>query len=412
MSEYKSIILYRRNSKGEPIFWKAEILGNAIHLHYGIVDKPGTKSSYYPPRGVEKEWKTIVAAKRREGGMELSEVYDSAPSDLNGESLSYYLNTYLPKNNTNAQGFVLPQLAKIYEFDRDETFISQPKIDGVRCNISVVVKNTGLFGNLGLKFHSRKGLEYKCSYLELYLIDTIGLVNLKKMYDNNIVLDGELYIPNVGLNEVLSAAENIVNPLNRLLQFWCYDIAVEDMIQADRLDFLYKTFPKYKIPNYKNEKLLTTFHNNNKCRFVILNHYLAANDDDIILLRKRFVDSGFEGVILRNPTSTYQFGKRNTAMFKCKPLLDGKFTIIDIVPEGDKRPEFSKFVLRNDLNQETFECMPIGVSLLRKGYLKDKENYIGKQALVEYRTRSGVKKVPAHANVIKVINDNNNSNDI
>lgn len=412
MSEHKVITLYRRNSKGEPIFWKAKLLGNAIYLHYGIVGKAGTKSSYYPPRGVEKEWKTIVAAKRREGGMELSEVYDSAPSDLNGESLFYYLNTYLPKNNTNAEGFVLPQLAKIYEFDRNEMFLAQQKIDGVRCNISVVAKNIGLFGSLGLKFHSRKGLEYKCSYLELYLIDTIGQVNLKKMYDNNIVLDGELYIPNVGLNEVLSAAENTANPLNKFLQFWCYDLAVEDMIQSDRLDFLYKTFPRYKIPNYRAANPLATFHNNNKSRLVVLNYYLVDNDEQIIFYRDMFVRSGFEGVILRNPISTYQFGKRNTAMFKCKPLFDGKFTVLDIVSEGAKRPDFSKFILRNDLNQETFECMPVGDALTRKSYLKDKEKYIGKQVLVEYRSRSGVKNVPAHANVIKVINDNNNSNDI
>ena len=116
MSESKSIILYKRNAQGKPIFWSAEILGHKIILKYGIVGKEGTTSEYVPPRGVEKEWKTIVAAKRREGGMELSELYDAAPQEIpNIEALKHYLDMYLPKYNTNNEGFVLPMLAKIYE---------------------------------------------------------------------------------------------------------------------------------------------------------------------------------------------------------------------------------------------------------------------------------------------------------
>lgn len=403
MSENKTITLYKRNAKNQPIFWKATILGNKIELNFGIVGKTGAFSKYIPPRGVEKEWKTIVNAKRREGGVELSELYDNAPAEITNEQmLINYLNTYLPKYNTTNEGFVLPQLAKIYEFDRNESYLAQAKINGVRCNISVIEKNTGLFGSLGLVFHSRKSLEYKCSYLELYLIDVIGQTRLKQMYDNNIVLDGELYIPGVELNEILSAVENASNPLNRLLQFWCYDLAIEDMVQSDRLSYIHKEFRNHLIPNYNNVKSLKDFHFNNKKRLVILNNYTTDSDDNIINFRNMFVESGFEGVILRNPNSFYQFGKRNTAMFKCKPIMDGYFKILDIVSEGAKRPEFSKFILRNDINEEQFECMPIGSADIRKSYLTNKEQHIGKLAFVEYRTRSGVKEVPAHGNVIEI----------
>ena len=117
MSESKSITLYKRNAQGKPIFWSAEILGHKIILKYGIVGKDGVTSEYVPPRGVEKEWKTIVAAKRREGGMELSELYDSAPQEIpDVNAFKYYLEAYLPKYNTNSEGFVLPMLAKIYEY--------------------------------------------------------------------------------------------------------------------------------------------------------------------------------------------------------------------------------------------------------------------------------------------------------
>ena len=85
--------------------------------------------------------------------------------------------------------------------------------------------------------------------------------------------------------------------------------------------------------------------------------------------------------------------------------MDGYFKILDIIPEGAKRSNFSKFVLKNDINEEQFECMPIGSADVRESYLADRDKYIGKLAFVEYRTRSGVKQVPAHGNVIRIKND-------
>ena len=143
MSESKSIILYKRNAQGKPIFWSAEILGHKIILKYGIVGKEGTTSEYVPPRGVEKEWKTIVAVKRREGGMELSELYDAAPQEIpNIEALKHYLDMYLPKYNTNNEGFVLPMLAKIYEYNNEQNLLAQIKIIVVIYQLLCVVKDS------------------------------------------------------------------------------------------------------------------------------------------------------------------------------------------------------------------------------------------------------------------------------
>ena len=405
MSDSKQIILYKRDGKGRPIYWKATILGNKIILNYGIVGKEGTTSSYIPPRGVEKEWKTIVAAKRREGGMELSELYDNAPEILTGKDLINYLNDYLPKFNTSNEGFVLPMKAKIYEFDGITNYIGQTKINGVRCNMSASIDNNGMFESPKINFFSISGLRYKCPLLETYMLETLPSSILLKMIDENYILDGELYIPNATLNQILSAVETPSNPLNKLVQFWCYDLAIPDMIQVDRLNWLERTFSKYRIPNYNDARALENFHcNNKKCFVLCANYSHTSSDEAIIQLRNTFVSAGFEGLILRNPYATYQFGARNKAMFKVKPVYDGKFRIVNIVPEGAKRPEFSKFILKNDTNEEEFECMPIGDADTRKNYLVTRESLIGKLALVEYRSRSGVKDCPYHANVIKVIN--------
>lgn len=408
MSESKSITLYKRNAQGKPIFWSAEILGHKIILKYGIVGKTGTTSEYVPPRGVEKEWKTIVAAKRREGGTELGELYDNTPAEItNEDDLINYLNCYLPKYNTNNEGFVLPMLAKIYEYNNEQGLLAQMKINGVRCNISAVMRGEGFFKIKRLVFRSRKGLEYKCPVLEnIMLNEVLTDRQFNRMLEDNLVLDGELYIPGLELNDILSAAENLKSPYNHFLQFWCYDLAIDDMIQTSRISLLKSEFGKFKMPNYVNAKAILDYHMNNKKRFVLIHTYDNLNgDEDIIKYRDIFVEAKFEGAILRNPYATYQFGKRNSTMYKSKPILDGKFKIIDIISEGAKRPKFSKFVLSNDINNETFECMPIGDASTRESYLLNKDKLIGKTAFVEYRCRSGVKNVPSHGNLIKILNN-------
>ena len=121
-----------------------------------------------------------------------------------------------------------------------------------------------------------------------------------------------------------------------------------------------------------------------------------------IKYKDNFIDSGFEGLILRNPSAEYQFGKRNQAMFKFKKVDDGKFIIVDIKSEH-KRSDLPLFVCRNDINDELFECSINKPQDEQRGYLANKEKYIGKYMFVEYRERSGVNQLPFHARGIYVI---------
>ena len=115
------------------------------------------------------------------------------------------------------------------------------------------------------------------------------------------------------------------------------------------------------------------------------------------------INNGFEGLILRNPDAEYQFGKRNLSMIKYKKSTDGKFTIIDIYPEGIKRSNIPLFLLRNDINDSTFEVHVGGSHEYQESILKDKDNYIGKQMYVEYGERSGVEQVPFHVKTTFII---------
>ena len=106
---------------------------------------------------------------------------------------------------------------------------------------------------------------------------------------------------------------------------------------------------------------------------------------------------------MRNPEAEYQYGKRNLSMIKYKKSTDGKFTIIDIYPEGVKRKDIPLFLLRNDINDETFEVHLVGSFSYQKYVLDNKEDFIGKEMFVEYGERSGVAQVPFHVKQTYII---------
>ena len=404
------MILYKRNAKGIPIFWEVKDIGaNTIGLRYGLVGKEGHIESFNNGRKVEDEIKSLVKAKRKEGYKALTDLYDNAPEDLPSDALIRYLNANLPKFNTHEDGKFIPMLCKTLDdnkpFEKHEYF-GQWKINGERCIITLE-KDDDLFGDYHLKFRSRQGIDWtsKLSHLEDAILSKIPNDFKDMMIDEGAALDGELYLPGYGINEINSFIKNTDVPQNKLLQFWCYDIAVDNASAIARQIMLESKFSDDIIHIDKKET-----HLNNKSRFVVLpNEYV----DDITAaryIRDKYIALGFEGLVIRDEAAEYQFGgRRNNSMLKYKKKLDGYFEIIDIVPEGIKRANLPKFILRNDINNETFECSLNAPHDKQEMILKNRKRYLAgnHMALVEFFERSGVSQVPFHARIVKLEYYNN-----
>lgn len=398
--------LYKRNNAGTPIFWSIrEGVDRNVIIRYGIVEKSCKTEGYRTLRKLKDEIKSRINQKRKEGYKEISEIYDNAPKELFGRDLVVYLNTYLPKFNTDAEGMLQPMKAKTYEYNKYSNMIGQFKINGLRCLLSYKSVGEGFFKQDSLRFSSREGGEFKCPALEQYLMVTIPQSLYKLMRDEDYVLDGELYVPGYTINEINSAAKNVSNPLNKLLQFWVYDLAIDNMSQANRSELLNKYLLGARLPIRSAANELKDLHLVNTRRLVLLPNFTIVDDTNAVWHRDIFIAAKFEGLILRDPSAEYQFGKRNQSMIKFKRFVDGWFTVIDIVPEGTKRPDLAKFICRNDINDATFEVMPIGTFDKKREYLANKDSYIGKLAKVEYGERSGVNNLPFHATLILVKND-------
>ena len=54
------MILYKRNAKGQPIFWRILDIGNTIEVCYGLVGKKGHIETYKTYRKVADEIKSAI----------------------------------------------------------------------------------------------------------------------------------------------------------------------------------------------------------------------------------------------------------------------------------------------------------------------------------------------------------------
>lgn len=395
------MILYKRNAKGDPIVWQIEKADDGYKVSYGAVCGHIHEEIINGKLVKANEIESRIKAKRKEGYKELSELKDSGPIEIKDDiSLVNYLYTYLPKNNTTDDGFTLPMLAKVLKdnkpFDK-RSYLGQYKINGVRCIIGAV-KVDDLFNPIRLTYRSREGTDWtaKLTWMDDVIKPEIKDDLLDAMLEEGACLDGELYLPGYKVNDINSFVKNEKLPQHYQLQYWCYDIAIDNMSYEARRKFRTENISRicYTFDTYEQ-------HLNNKSKLILLPDVCISDIDDATRFRDKFIGIGFEGLIIRDVSSAYQFGARNLAMLKYKRVDDAKFKIVDVVPEG-VRTTLCKLVLKNDINDELFECT-LNFDHSRQEYiLKNKEKFIGKYAFVEYRERSGVKSVPFHAKAIDI----------
>ena len=405
--EYNKI-LYRLNNKGQPTIWWAVTNGTSnIIVTHGILGKTITNEVIYTGRLPIDEVKSRIAAKRKSGYKYLYELKDNTILPVEELHVIDYVKQYMETDRTTANGVALPMLAKVYDlsnpilYHKVPSWIGQYKINGLRCRIGAKRNHGDLFRPIVLTFHSREGNPWDSLYnLEKYLLNVIPdeLINL--MLDENYILDGELYIPGETVNNINSYVKNVNTEGNNKIQFWCYDLAIDEMSQHKRITTLHY-YCRESIKHINN--LLG--HLNNTHKFVVLPFVFIDSHSCATEIRDAFIALGFEGLILRDPVKEYQFGKRNSTMLKYKATTDGKFTILNIKPEGDARPNIPLLTLKNDINDATFDVHITGSFLYQKSILDHKDRFIGRVVFVTFGERSGIKSVPFHVKEVILLKE-------
>ena len=391
--------LYRKNNLEKPCCWRAylDATGNNIVVEYGIIRGIIRNEVYaVTQKDANKELQSRYNDKRKQGYVALDDIKDDngrPPVEDGTDALYSFLSAYLPSYRTNENnGNILPMLAKSYTgkiWSKIPNMIGQWKINGLRCFISAY-RTDDIFRSVRLKFQSREGLIWHTlTYLEDYLIDAIPPGFMLSMLNDNWILDGEVYLPGHTVNEINHFVKDPNCKENKLLQFWCYDIAIQDMLQERRSNI--RTHSLGNVAHFNN----IDEHLNNTKQLIILPDYNVYSDNNAVIFRDNFIRLGFEGLILRNPNVDYQYGRRRVGyMEKFKSKTDGKFLIVDI--QSEQKRNLPIITCRNDINEETFETRFSYPHAKQEEILRNKKDYIGKYVFITFGERSGITKVPFH----------------
>lgn len=399
--------LYRRNNNGMPTVWWASFNSgtNSITVFYGLVRGNIRKEVYtVTQKDGNKELESRYNEKIKQGYQYLNEICDMQDrppvEDENSLELFNFLNTYLPKDLSNGNSnLLLPMLAKTYNgnvWKKVSCMYGQYKINGLRCIITAYTQND-MFKPIRLRFQSREGIIWNTlENLSDYLLSIIPANIIRDMIDGYVALDGEIYLPGYTINQINHFVKDANCLENKLLQFWCYDIMMEGN-QAHRNMYRYHIKTPTSFNSIKE-------HYNNKERLIILHNKYITNDNEAIDARNHFINLGFEGLILRNAETNYQYGRRRANyMEKFKDAAEGDFIILDIYKE--KKRDLPILLCKNDINNEKFETRLSTSHIVQQEVLFDSQSYIGRTVHIEYGERSGVSRVPFHIKTVVINGD-------
>mgnify|MGYP003988184727 FL=1 len=273
------------------------------------------------------------------------------------------------KKQKLVKGFA-PMLAQTY--DSKKAFktpcVVQPKLDGVRAYYIEGV------------FRSRN---HKVYYNMEHLSKVLSKVK------ENVIFDGELYnhdmtfqtlMKYVKLKLINDDKDKKIPDIQKYVEyhiFDCYFPDNPDMPFNERYSYLVsiqKQFAKSKIK--------------------IVNITKMSDISKLNGFHDEFASEGYEGIMLRNSDSKYEF-KRSKHLQKYKKFIDEEFEVIGFTKEIENNIPLVVWRCKTDGGLE-FNCRPKGTHKERAVFFKNANDYIGKILTVKFQeyTDDGIPRFP------------------
>ena len=297
----------------------------------------------------------------------LKEYKDKGYKELNKNPEEYSvseINKILPEVNTDSNGFAKHMLAKSSDkvkqssIDKVKYWFASRKIDGVRASF--------YWNGKKILTASRGGGTYE--YSTQHITQNPKFIEFFKKHPD-YVLDGELYKHGKQLQEISGAARLEKNAVNcDWLEYYIYDIMLPNITFYDRLQILKEikeelnlSFNPYK--EWEEDDLQVQMVPQEK----------VSGYDAIMDLHNKYVEEGWEGVVIRNPDKVYGFGKRTNDMIKLKMYKDSEFKVINY-ELGLRGTEDMVFICETPAGN-TFKAKPLGDRLTKEEYVENFEKY-------------------------------------
>ena len=238
---------------------------------------------------------------------------------------------------------------------------TQRKYDGTRC---VAISGKGLF--------SRNKKRYP------HLDHIVAEIN---KLPSTIILDGELYSDTLTFQEIVGIVKRETlkegdEKKQLQIKLHVYDIINEAPYEL-RYTNLQILFNKYKFQH-----------------LVLVKSDICESEEAIKELHARYVQEGYEGLMLRNKTGLYK-NSRAVDLQKYKEFFDGEFKIVAF-KEGEGLEAGCVIWVCEAENGQQFACRPRGTREARVELYSDGDKYVGKKLTVRYQemTDSNVPRFP------------------
>lgn len=241
----------------------------------------------------------------------------------------------------------LPMLATKYDPTKlpDYVFV-QPKLDGIRC----VGSSTGMITRRGEPIKSLHHIEDALQSLP-----------------PGVRLDGELYCHGLNFQQHLSIIkrDDYHDDCKRII-YNVFDIQMPEFPFSERMKYYTDVVTRLKSP------------------YVVCVRTTALHKNQVANLARQ-VYSDYEGVILRNQHSLYEFNHRSFGLQKYKFNSMDECQIIDIVAAATGREEGAAiFVCKHPTTNQTFKVRPKMDITIRKHIYSNKSTFINYWTRVTY----------------------------
>ena len=271
----------------------------------------------------------------------------------------------------------------------------QPKLDGLRC-VSYATRSAN---DLVVCLQSRTGafftgLPHIAAALRPYLSQ-----------HPNIVIDGELYTDQMPFEELaglikkkkITAAD--VERLKKV-KYHVYDIYDHqryDMPFAERIGLLAAAVRRCGCVANDTHAAGRILRSDTEAAAVVV---LVRTEKITVLSEFRqlfaeFVESGYEGIMLRNAAGVYRANYRSNDLQKYKEFMEDEYRIIDFT-QGEGRDAGAVIWVCETADGKEFTVRPRGTMEQRRAWFNEGASYIGKNVTVIYQelTEEGKPRFP------------------
>lgn len=363
--------LYAKSKSGKILVWKAD-------TDYQITDK-GIKvvvTHGYQDGAIKTKDRFTVSGKNI-GKANETTIQEQTVKDI--ESLYNYQLTkrgYF-KDPSEIVEIKTAMLAHVYEnkahlmkVDDQNNYINtyyiQPKLNGIRCTIIKVSETS-------LTFLSRRNQIFTpFPHIEK---DLLSQMNVGDM------VDGELFTTIMPFENILSIVRSqtdryILHPATKTRLFSETDIQFH----------MYDCVPNGKADMPFTERLAHLKSYNFTSNVIQVPTKPVKNLNEIKTQFTKWVDEGYEGLMIREGSSVYTYRSQSTGLLKYKEMFDEEFKILDIL-ESEQDPGQPRFVV--EITKDiTCDVRMSGSKSVNTEFLLNKKKYIGSYLTVQYQTRT------------------------